>query len=110
MEWWCGDVDAYDDTFDIGLATHLCGEATDLAQMKCIQHRAIFILTPCCVGKIKHLLTENKHTSNNAVTSCPLVGTPLAGIPHLSYPRSVWLRGQVNMDSYLQVPCLHPVY
>lgn len=60
VEWFCGDVNAYNSEFDIGLATHLCGQATDLAQMKCIHQGAIFILTPCCVGKIKHLLTENK--------------------------------------------------
>lgn len=49
----------YKERFDIGLATHLCGEATDLAQAKCIENNATFILTPCCVGKIRHALAGN---------------------------------------------------
>lgn len=29
------------------------------AQAKCIENKAAFILTPCCVGKIKHLLVKS---------------------------------------------------
>lgn len=59
-----GDVSDYKERFDIGLATHLCGEGTDLAQAKCIENNATFILTPCCVGKIRHALAGN--ISNNS--------------------------------------------
>jgi hypothetical protein len=38
------------DDFDIGLATHLCGGATDVAQAVCIEKGAAFILTPCCAS------------------------------------------------------------
>ena len=41
------------------MATHLCGGATDVAQQLCVERGAAFILTPCCVGKIKHLLSSN---------------------------------------------------
>ena len=33
--------------FEIGLATHLCGGATDVAQNLCIAAGAAFVLTPC---------------------------------------------------------------
>lgn len=29
-EWVCSDVAAFDTPFDVGLATHLCGDATDV--------------------------------------------------------------------------------
>lgn len=42
--------------FDIGLGLHLCGEATDQAQMLCIERGAAFIMAPCCIGFIQRSL------------------------------------------------------
>ena len=56
VSWWLGDVAEFAGGFDIGLATHLCGELTDVAMEKCIGVGAAFVLTPCCLGKIKHVL------------------------------------------------------
>ena len=38
--------------FDIGLALHACGEATDLVLRACGVAKASFIVSPCCVGKL----------------------------------------------------------
>lgn len=43
---------AHRDGFDIGVAVHACGMATDYAQLQCISRGAPYLLVPCCVGKI----------------------------------------------------------
>lgn len=35
------------------LALHACGNATDAALLQAHRHRAAFIVSPCCVGKLK---------------------------------------------------------
>lgn len=35
------------------LALHACGNATDGALLQAHRHRAAFIVSPCCVGKLK---------------------------------------------------------
>ena len=39
--------------FDIGLGLHACGEATDLVLRACGKAKANFVVSPCCVGKLK---------------------------------------------------------
>lgn len=45
--------DFYQD-FQLGLALHACGEATDLAQMKCIEIGASYIMCPCDIGFLQN--------------------------------------------------------
>ena len=47
-----GRIEDYSDDFDIGVAVHACGMATDYAQLQCISRRVPYLLVPCCVGKI----------------------------------------------------------
>lgn len=47
-----GDVAEFDQPFNIGVALHFCGFLTDLAQHKCIEVGAAYVLCPCCYGKI----------------------------------------------------------
>ncbi|CAH0481887.1 unnamed protein product [Peronospora belbahrii] len=49
----CGFVNDYFKPFDVGIALHACGEATDMVMQKCLVERAAYVLAPCCVGKIK---------------------------------------------------------
>eukprot|EP00798_Chlamydomonas_sp_ICE-L_P017841 gene17841-24225_t len=51
-----GMIEDYKDAFDIGLALHACGNATDLAMLLASKHRAAYIVSPCCVGKLKFSL------------------------------------------------------
>jgi hypothetical protein len=48
-----GPVENYTDTFDMALALHLCGAATDVTLRKAaaVQAAAI-VVAPCCVGKL----------------------------------------------------------
>lgn len=82
-----GDVMDYKNPFDVGIAIHLCGEATDLAMKSCIANRASFVLVPCCVGKI-HKVVQSQIDAN--------VETP-------DYPRSSWLKSKLPMTDYLSL-------
>ena len=50
-----GPVEAYNDELpvDLGIALHLCGQATDVALRKCAAANArAMVMCPCCVGKL----------------------------------------------------------
>ena len=55
-----GLVQDYLEPFDLAIALHACGEATDLVQDLCLHHQAGFVLCPCCVGEyaILHVRDE----------------------------------------------------
>jgi len=46
-----GLVQDYLEPFDLAIALHACGEASDLVQDLSLHHQAGFVLCPCCVGK-----------------------------------------------------------
>ena len=48
-----GTVRDFDEPFDVGLALHACGPASDDVIDKCLSRGAAFIVCPCCVGKVK---------------------------------------------------------
>jgi Methyltransferase domain/R3H domain len=48
-----GPVEEFSISFDMALALHLCGEATDVAIRKAVAtHAAAMVVAPCCVGKL----------------------------------------------------------
>lgn len=63
----CGFIDEYDQPFDVGIALHACGEATDMAMEKCLKADAAYVMAPCCVGKIK--LSALEYPRSDALTS-----------------------------------------
>nr|SVE71044.1 EOG090X0615 [Daphnia similis]SVE71675.1 EOG090X0615 [Daphnia similis]SVE72307.1 EOG090X0615 [Daphnia similis] len=40
--------------FDLGVALHACGVATDLVLHTCLAQRAAFVICPCCYGNLAH--------------------------------------------------------
>ena len=52
--------------FDIGVALHACGVATDVVLETCLRQRAAFVLIPCCVGRL-----AQKNRGRNAQASLP---------------------------------------
>ena len=40
-----GMIESYEQPFDVGLALHACGNATDAAMIRCQQHRASYIVS-----------------------------------------------------------------
>ncbi|KAB0803468.1 hypothetical protein PPYR_00438 [Photinus pyralis] len=70
------NLDYFNARFDLGLALHACGVATDLVIQACIRNKADFVCCPCCYGGI-----HNCH--------------------HLSYPRSERFRSSLEYKDYL---------
>lgn len=86
VSWQCQDVEDFNEDFDIGLATHLCGGATDIAMSKCMLAKAAFIATPCCLGAIQFAV--GAHNDNDARSNA------------LEYPRSAWFRAKLSVQDY----------
>lgn len=47
-----GDLTAFDEPFDVGMALHACGAASDLVLEACARAGARFVVCPCCTGKV----------------------------------------------------------
>ena len=73
-------------SFDIGVALHACGEATDQVLRACGKNQnASFIVSPCCVGKL------------NRFKSDPYIYHSTAGNePTITYPQSSIFGGKTN--------------
>lgn len=88
-----GDFRDFKRPFDLGLAVHLCGEATDLCMERCFEMRASFVLVPCCVGKIASVVEQQlKHGGDDAHRADGFTVT---------YPRSEWLKARMETEMYL---------
>lgn len=48
------NLDYFRGPFDLGVALHACGVATDLVLQTCLVERAAFVLCPCCYGNLAH--------------------------------------------------------
>lgn len=46
-----GMIEDFRQPFDVGLALHACGNATDHVLQLSVQQRAAFVVSPCCVGE-----------------------------------------------------------
>jgi hypothetical protein len=46
--------------FDVGVALHACGNATDHAIARCVAAGAAFVVSPCCIGKLKFSLAGGR--------------------------------------------------
>ncbi|XP_052459047.1 glutathione S-transferase C-terminal domain-containing protein-like [Carassius gibelio] len=50
------NLDYFTGNFNIGVALHACGVATDMVLDRCLQARAGFVISPCCYGFIQNTL------------------------------------------------------
>lgn len=48
------NLDYFRGRFDLGVALHACGVATDLVLHTCLTERAAFVICPCCYGNLAH--------------------------------------------------------
>ncbi|KAJ7327072.1 hypothetical protein JRQ81_016831 [Phrynocephalus forsythii] len=48
------NMDYFTGSFNIGVALHACGVATDMVIERCIKVRAAFVISPCCYGFIQN--------------------------------------------------------
>lgn len=82
----CCRIDEYSAPFDVGLALHACGGATDEAISKCEAQRAAFAVSPCCLGKLRFA-----------------IGAPGGG--GVTHPRSQWMA--TALDAALKPSITH---
>ncbi len=47
-----GDLSTFEGAFDIGVALHACGGASDAVIAKCVSNGAALAIGPCCVGGV----------------------------------------------------------
>ena len=81
-----GRIENYSGPCDVALSLHGCGSATDHCIEVAISGKSLFIVSPCCVGKIN---LKGAATSGARDTEVLL-----------QRPRSAWLRQFVSEDSY----------
>ena len=53
--------------FDVGVALHACGNATDHSIARCVRANAAFLVSPCCIGKLKFSIAGGSSFSANVV-------------------------------------------
>lgn len=83
-----GSITKYEEPFDIGLALHACGEATDLVLRACGEANAAFVTASCCVGKLQIAgLNPYVYQANND------------NAPTVDYPQSSFYRNCLGLSS-----------
>jgi len=96
-----GMIETFDEEFTVALALHACGNATDFALMKAEAVSASFIVSPCCVGKLKFSLTGG--TSYSPLWSdYTKKGLTEGSGPDvlLEHPRSLWMRNLLSKEDF----------
>jgi hypothetical protein len=48
-----GSIQSYNESFDIGISLHACGEASDYVLRKCLEQKASWVVCSCCCGKLQ---------------------------------------------------------
>ena len=91
-----GDIFDFDSPFDVGVALHACGEASDLALLKSHAAGARFVVCPCCVGKVAVAGSERATRKRNN-TTFNLTGENACRV---AYPRSAAVAAVVGADAY----------
>jgi SAM-dependent methyltransferase len=91
------------------VSLHACGSASDLALAIALQHQLPFVISPCCIGKVKkawQAATQAKaghpiSTGDRAILrSMPPLQQPGASSDNqVTYPRSQWLRHILTMHT-----------
>jgi SAM-dependent methyltransferase len=82
--------------FDLGIALHACGPATDIAMQLCVRQNADFVMIPCCVGKVQ--VKASYLTTNDSVPLKDVAQEEV--LPVLQYPRSRQGRGCLTREQY----------
>ena len=59
VEAWVGSIEAYPASYDCALALHVCGAGTDLVISSAVQRGAVYVVAPCCIGKVRFTMDYN---------------------------------------------------
>jgi len=101
-------IETFREPFDVGIALHACGNATDHAMLRCVERGASFAVSPCCVGKLKFSLAGGNSfgemnrdwTTKGAYRSAEEEETRGESLcVSITHPRSRWLFDQLGSTS-----------
>lgn len=53
----CDMIERFAQPYDVALALHACGNATDVVLISASQQRAAYVVSPCCVGRWARMQT-----------------------------------------------------
>ena len=112
-----GRIEDFREDFDVGVALHACGGASDAALARCIEKKATFVVAPCCVGKIATAIFPRAGTepsaSNDArddaseteprTADFDVFDAARADTSRTTYPRSLAAREVLTGDRYVAV-------
>ena len=112
-----GRIEDFREDFDVGVALHACGGASDAALARCIEKKATFVVAPCCVGKIATAIFPRAGTEpsasndarNDASETEPrtadfdVFDAARADTSRTTYPRSLAAREVLTGDRYVAV-------
>jgi hypothetical protein len=93
----CGDIGAFDEPFDLSVALHACGQASDAAIAQAVARQVPYLNAPCCVGKVKFSLNTAGRNTEYGKKGFAAVEAERSGstFETLEYPRSNWLRSEL---------------
>jgi 2-polyprenyl-3-methyl-5-hydroxy-6-metoxy-1,4-benzoquinol methylase len=103
-------IENFDEKFDVALALHVCGNATDAVLSACVEKKKSFVCVPCCVGKVQvngHRSVEDmrKRLINSTVVDklAEKKITEDMVVPIIQYPRSTLMRSICDEKTFMNV-------
>jgi hypothetical protein len=60
----CSLIEDYEGPVDAAFALHACGSTTDLALLQAQRVRAMFVVSPRCIGKLKYSIAKAEAISS----------------------------------------------
>jgi len=82
---------------DVVLALHVCGAGTDYAIQQAKRIGASFCVSPCCIGKMQHVVLGRRHGGDDALTGNQLQQGSMR------YPRSTWARKLLSTTEHIRL-------
>ena len=104
-------IEDFDADFDVAIALHACGNASDYAMAQAVRFGAAYVMAPCCVGKLKRqsaalhkptaaeVLAGGDGDGAGAGAAAPVGAARFA----LSHPRSAAVKALLSYDEFMEL-------
>ncbi|CAD7951179.1 unnamed protein product [Amoebophrya sp. A25] len=91
--------------FDLGIALHACGRASDEVMTLCAEKSAGFVVAPCCVGRLAqnvgatNIIKDPHHSATTtATTTSRFLDRKWDSVLDVCYPRSALFREHLRVS------------
>jgi tRNA G46 methylase TrmB len=108
-------IETFDEDFDVALALHVCGKATDVVLQTCVEKQKDFACVPCCVGKVqanghrsvggmrKKLINVDVVGSKNNDNNNTIANEKNNSEKEIRHPRSNLMRAICDEETFMEV-------